>query len=328
MMNQYARVGAKTIAADDALQGDRPLRRRRRYRRRGGGHASAASSLPMSGIIAPRRSPTTPSRCGWRWPASSSQYDRATHQGIWRWQSGAAHPPTRGQTMGIVSFGKIGQAIAAARQSIRRELLVYDPYHAGQRRCGPWRRRVTRTNFSPRSDIIMMQVPMTPKRGISWGRANSLLMKTGRHHRQYRARSDDRQQALSTRRCSPARSRAPGSTIRRKSRPSEPIGRRIDNPLFSLPNVIVTPHAAYYSEAVDPACARNRRQRSSPRADGPAPRNPVNNVGFSGDTSRARTDEGHDDAQDLQRIRATILISSRNSMQVAACYSASCVFAE
>ena len=39
-------------------------------------------------------------------------YDRATHKGIWQWQSGQPVYRLRGRTMGVVSFGKIGQAIA------------------------------------------------------------------------------------------------------------------------------------------------------------------------------------------------------------------------
>src|SRR3954470_18611881 len=39
------------------------------------------------------------------------QYDRATHAGIWRWQSGQPVHRLRGRTMGVVSFGQIGRAI-------------------------------------------------------------------------------------------------------------------------------------------------------------------------------------------------------------------------
>jgi D-3-phosphoglycerate dehydrogenase len=60
-------------------------------------------------------------------------YDRATHQGIWRWQSGAPIHRLRGQTMGIVSFGKIGQAIAERARGFGLEIVAYDPFlDAGQ----------------------------------------------------------------------------------------------------------------------------------------------------------------------------------------------------
>ena len=55
-------------------------------------------------------------------------YDRATHPGIWRWQSGAPIHRLRGQTMGIVSFGKIGQAIAERARGFGLEIVAYDPF--------------------------------------------------------------------------------------------------------------------------------------------------------------------------------------------------------
>jgi D-3-phosphoglycerate dehydrogenase len=57
-----------------------------------------------------------------------SVYDQATRAGIWQWQSGAPINRIRGRNMGIVSFGKIGQAIAERTRAFGVELLVYDPY--------------------------------------------------------------------------------------------------------------------------------------------------------------------------------------------------------
>lgn len=44
------------------------------------------------------------------------QYDRSTHSGIWKWQSGQPVHRVRGRTMGVVSLGKIGQAIVLRAQ--------------------------------------------------------------------------------------------------------------------------------------------------------------------------------------------------------------------
>ena len=55
-------------------------------------------------------------------------YDRATHNGIWRWQSGQPVNRIRGRTMGIVSFGKIGQAIAARARAFGATMIAYDPF--------------------------------------------------------------------------------------------------------------------------------------------------------------------------------------------------------
>ena len=56
------------------------------------------------------------------------RYDKATRSGVWNWQTGAPVFRIRGRVMGIVSFGKIGQAIAERAKGFGVELMVYDPY--------------------------------------------------------------------------------------------------------------------------------------------------------------------------------------------------------
>jgi D-3-phosphoglycerate dehydrogenase len=54
-------------------------------------------------------------------------YNDATHSGVWRWQSGAPVHRIRGRTMGIVSFGKFGRAIAERARGFGVRTLVFDP---------------------------------------------------------------------------------------------------------------------------------------------------------------------------------------------------------
>ena len=58
------------------------------------------------------------------------EYDRATHAGIWKWQSGQPVYRLRGRTMGIVSLGKIGQAIVSRAHAFGVKVIAYDPYLA------------------------------------------------------------------------------------------------------------------------------------------------------------------------------------------------------
>ena len=162
MMNQYARVGAKTIAADAALPGDRPLRRRRRHRRRGGGDGARhpghqCPRLLHRGGRRPRDRAVAGAGAQARRTTTAPRI-RASGTG----KSGQPVHRLRGQTMGIVSFGKIGQAIAERAKAFGVELIVYDPYHRRTQslpRTAPSQRR--KDELLARSDVMMMQVPMT-----------------------------------------------------------------------------------------------------------------------------------------------------------------------
>ena len=105
-------------------------------------------------------------------------YDRATHRGVWRWQSAAPLHRLRGRTMGIVSFGKIGQAIGARARAFGVELLVYDPYLPAAV-AAPRGEQVDKDELLARADILMMQVPMTPETRHFLGEAEFRLVKPG-----------------------------------------------------------------------------------------------------------------------------------------------------
>ena len=215
------------------------------------------------------------------------QYNRATHGGIWRWQSGQPIHRLRGSICGIVSFGSIGRAIAERARSFGVDIVVYDPYvdDAVIRQAGA--RRVSKEVLLRQSDFIMMQVPMTSETRHFLGspefamiKPGVIIINTGR------GPTIDNQalyEALVGGRVAGA-----GLDDVEEEPAKRAQWRPVDNPLFAHPNVVVTPHAAYYSEE-SIRLARETAAREVARVlRGERPRNPVNNVRLgSGEMSLA-----------------------------------------
>lgn len=202
-------------------------------------------------------------------------YDRATHDGVWRWQSGAPVRRLRGRTMGIVSFGKIGQAIAHRARAFGTEVIAYDPFLPNDvaRKLGV--ELVSKADLLARSDYILMQAPMTKDTRhflsdaeFAAMKPGAILVNTGRgptvdNKALYRALTEGHLAAAGL------------------DDPEEEPAKRAswnpaDNPIFTLPNVLITPHAAYYSEESIRAAREGAATQVAKVLTGQKPDFPVN----------------------------------------------------
>lgn len=274
IMNQYARVGARTIAVMD---------RCKVIARYGVGvdivDVTAATARGI--LVTNVRDYCTEEVADHAvslWLALARglfPYDRATHLGQWRWQSAAPLHRLRGQVMGIVSFGKIGQAIAARARGFGVRIVAYDPYMSPETATAHGVRQVDKAELLALSDVLMMQVPMTAETRHFLSepqframKPNALVINTGRGPTIDNAAL---YQALT-------QGWIAGAGL---DDPEEEPAKRAawspaNNPIFSLPNVIVTPHAAYYSEESIRSAREIAASEVARVLTGQPPHNPVN----------------------------------------------------
>ena len=239
IMNQYARVGSKTISV---------MERCKVIARYGVGvdivDVAAATSRQI--LVTNVRDYCTEEVADhaiamWLTLARGiAAYDRDTHRGIWRWQSAAPLYRLRDRTVTKVE---------------KDELLVT-------------------------SDVVMMQVPMTDgthhflgAREFALIKPGAIVINTGRGPTIDNGALYD---ALVSGRVAAAGLDDPEEEPAKRTQWTP-----ADNPLFSLPNVIVTPHAAYYSEESIRLAREIAASEVARVLTGQSPRNPVNNVRLS-----------------------------------------------
>src|SRR5215475_3009830 len=174
------------------------------------------------------------------------RYDQATRAGTWRWQTGEPIHRLSGRTLGLLSFGAIAQAIGRRAAGFGLRVIANDPYmpagDIADREAVP----VSFGELLDESDYLVIQAPLTKETHHLIGepelrrmKPTAFLINTARgpivsDDALYRALREGwiAGAGLDDIEEEPA-----------KQRDWKPV-----NPLFSLPNAILTPHAAYYSE--------------------------------------------------------------------------------
>jgi D-3-phosphoglycerate dehydrogenase / 2-oxoglutarate reductase len=177
-------------------------------------------------------------------------YDRATRDGVWQWQTGAPIHRLRGSVLGLLSFGAIARAIAARAAGFGMLITAHDPFLSAEEITAAGVRGVPFDELVTQSDCLVIQAPLTPDTHHLFDEAqlrrmkpSAILINTARgpivsDRALYRALSEGWI--------------AGAGLDDIEEEPAKVRDWRPDNPLFELENVVITPHAAYYSEeAID-----------------------------------------------------------------------------
>jgi D-3-phosphoglycerate dehydrogenase len=173
-------------------------------------------------------------------------YDRATRSGTWQWQSGAPIHRLRGSVLGLLSFGAIARAIAARAAGFGMRITAHDPYLSAEEITAAGVTGVSFDQLVTESDCLVIQAPLTSQTHHLFDefqlrrmKPTAILINTARG-----PIIDDRalHRALSE-------GWIAGAGLDDiEEEPAKVRDWRPDNPLLRLDNVVITPHAAYYSE--------------------------------------------------------------------------------
>jgi D-3-phosphoglycerate dehydrogenase len=204
------------------------------------------------------------------------QYDRATRQDEWRWQTGQPIWRLRGRVLGLLSFGAIARGIAERARGFGVEIWAHDPFidAASIREHGA--HPVSFDTLLEGSDFLIIQAPLTPdthhlfnEKTLRRMKKTALLINTARGPIVEDAALHA---ALS-------QGWIAGAAVDDiEEEPAKQREFRSRNPLFQLPNVIITPHAAYYSEESIATVRRIASEEAVRVLSGQGPRYAVNAV--------------------------------------------------
>lgn len=168
-------------------------------------------------------------------------YDKSVKNGIWDYKLGKKIFNLRGQTIGLISFGKIAKMVMEKIKPYGMNILVYDPYVPDEIIESAGGKKVEFDELIAASDIVSIHAPLVTgtrhmfnKDVFSHMKTSAILINVGRGPI---IKEEDLIWALQNHKIAAA-----GLDV------TDPEPPQPENPLLAMDNVILTPHAAFYSE--------------------------------------------------------------------------------
>jgi D-3-phosphoglycerate dehydrogenase / 2-oxoglutarate reductase len=195
--------------------------------------------------------------------------DRAVKAGSWEVVSHAEIRRLRGQTLGVVGFGKIAIVVASKAQAFGLRVLAHDPYldTAVIARYGV--QAVDLDTLLVESDAISIHVPLSSETRNLIGERELALMKSAAFLINTSRGGIVDEQALAA---ALKEGQLGGAALDVLSVEPPPP----DHPLRQAPNVILTPHLAFYSRESVIELQTKAAEEVARALKGEPPRSPVN----------------------------------------------------
>ncbi len=205
-------------------------------------------------------------------------YDRAVRGGTWSTTARPPMPRLAGRVLGVIGVGRIGAQTARKAAGLGMRVVGYDPYLTNLPTGGAG---VTLDELLRQADAVTLHLPLTAESRHLIGVAalrkmkpTALLVNTARGGivdtaALVRALRDGWIAGAAL------------DTLEQEPVPS-------DSPLLSLPNVILNPHAGWYSDQSVPELKRKTAETAIAVLRGQRPASVVNPDVFDSPTLRAR----------------------------------------
>ena len=175
---------------------------------------------------------------------------------------------TRGATLGILGFGRIGRSVAAKAVGFGMEMIAFDPLIApGQTIEGV--EIVSFEDVLKRSHFITVHTPLTPETEGMIGTDEFAMMMPGSIIVNCARGGIINEHALADALKSGHLAGAGLDVV-------EPTPPPDDHPLLSAPNVIITPHTAFFSQASTVELERRTAEEAVRVLNGNMPQNLIN----------------------------------------------------
>jgi D-3-phosphoglycerate dehydrogenase / 2-oxoglutarate reductase len=167
-------------------------------------------------------------------------FDRSVRQGAWDHRATGSVAAAHELTLGLHGLGRIGRTVADRAGVWFGQVIANDPHL----RDGGDVELVPLDELFERSDVVSVHVPLTPETDGAIDRRRLRLLGPGGYlvntARGGVVRLDDLLEALDA---------GELGGVALDVQPAEPLPR--DHPVLEHPNVILTPHVAWYSEAAE-----------------------------------------------------------------------------
>lgn len=203
-------------------------------------------------------------------------YDEATRAGEWHWQTGRPIQRLQEGTLGLFSFGAIAKEVARRMRGFGVRIIAHDPFVDEREAASLGVSLVSFEELLAQSDYLVIQAPLTRETRGRFGETELRRMKRGailvNTARGPIVKDADLYRVLKDGWLTGA------GLDDLEEEPAKQADWKPNNPLFRLENVIITPHAAYYSEQSIQIVRRFASEEVVRVLEGKSPLSPVNKV--------------------------------------------------